>query len=286
MSESKGKKITKEQAKQEEHHGIHTETKAQHPHGKLYNSKNDDAPIRKIVVAESLTAGKVADLLASHDNAGNFFIGSMSVYTKHHKNQLLDVDKEHAGKVDCVSPKVASEMASGILEMFRTKGKSPRRKEDLKRKTEQDNQEREKKKEKKDDKKDDDEKEESDEERENNDEPEVGVGVTGFAITDGVEDLEPHAYYCITTVEGEKRQGRIEKGLKGKSRNEVRRIVAERVYLEACKVIGLKPHEEVAKNHSNTEIDEEEPSDAAADEKKEKEEKSNRDKEAKTNERR
>eukprot|EP01118_Nematostelium_gracile_P010267 TRINITY_DN351_c0_g1_i1.p1 TRINITY_DN351_c0_g1~~TRINITY_DN351_c0_g1_i1.p1 ORF type:complete len:232 (-),score=55.36 TRINITY_DN351_c0_g1_i1:26-721(-) len=85
--------------------------------------------------------------------------------------------------------------------------------------------------------------------------PEVGLGVTGFAETEGVKDLEPHAYYCVLTRDGEKRIGRVGDGLKGKSRNEVRAIVAERVYLEACKVIGLKPDPDVAARHEGSTLE-------------------------------
>ena len=49
---------------------------------------------------------------------GSFFIGSMSVYTLKHKAKLLDVDEKHADEVDCVSPKVASEMSEGILKVI------------------------------------------------------------------------------------------------------------------------------------------------------------------------
>ena len=37
----------------------------------------------------------------------------------------------------------------------------------------------------------------------------------------------------------------------------MRRLVAERVYLECCKVIGLEPHDEVAKRHKDATIEEE-----------------------------
>jgi len=209
--QSKGEKINEAQKKEEKKLDTHNRgDEATHPHKRQYNAEEqgEDSPIKKLCVAESLTAGKLADLFASHNAAGTFYLGGMSVYTLQHKAKLLGVDKEHAGKVDCVSPKVAMQMAQGILKMF-------------------------------------------------GEEAEVGVGVTGFAKTEGVEDLEPHAFFCVVTKEGEKRQGKIEKGLKGKDRNEVRMIVAERVYLETCKVIGLEPNEDVVSNHKDATIEEE-----------------------------
>lgn len=208
MTKSKGEKINEKQ-KIEENKEEHCESKeAIHPHKRQYDAEDEGAPIKKLVLAESLTAGKIANLFASHNAAGSFFLGGMTVYTLQHKHKILGVDKDHAGDVDCVSPRVASEMASGVLKLF-------------------------------------------------GDEAEVGVGVTGFAKTEGVEDLEPHAFFCVMTKDGEKRQGKIEGGLKGKERNEVRDIVAERVYLETCKVIGLDPADDIKGRHEEATIQEE-----------------------------
>jgi len=210
-AKSKGEKIKKIQKVEEEKRDIHNKEKPQAEHPSGQQESKEDGPenkIKKVAVSESLTAGKVADLLASHQFAGSFFIGSISVYTLKHKSKLLGVEEDHADDVDCVSPKVCEEMAQGVLKMF-------------------------------------------------SEEAEVGVGVTGFAKTDGVEDLHPHAYYCVITKGGDKREGKIEEGLDGKSRNEVRRIVAERVYLETCKVIGLEPDKKIASRHKDSTLEEE-----------------------------
>jgi len=160
---SKGEKIKKGQKKAEKKMDFNEEEKAVHPDKRQYDPKKHgaDAPIRKLAIAESLTAGKLADLFGSHDMAGSFFLGNLCVYQIDFKSKLLGVNKKHAEEVDCVSPQVAAEMADGILKMFEP-------------------------------------------------DAEVGVGVTGFAITEGVKDLEPHTYYCIKTKEGDKREWKIE----------------------------------------------------------------------------
>lgn len=56
---------------EERRYGTHDNTnQATHPHKRQYDAEEEEAPIKKLVLAESLTAGKLADLFASHNAAG------------------------------------------------------------------------------------------------------------------------------------------------------------------------------------------------------------------------
>ena len=69
-------------------------------------------------VSESLTGGKIQDKLVSVSGASSYFQGGVTVYNIDQKVNLLGIDREHAGSVNCVSERVAQEMASGCNELF------------------------------------------------------------------------------------------------------------------------------------------------------------------------
>ncbi len=70
-------------------------------------------PKLTLAVAESLTAGHVQARVASVSGASGYFLGGVTAYTLTQKVKLLGVDRRHAKKVNCVSARVAEEMALG-----------------------------------------------------------------------------------------------------------------------------------------------------------------------------
>lgn len=78
-----------------------------------------EAPERpKLAVAESMTGGRVQADIAAVSGASEFFLGGVTAYTPEQKAQLLGVDRGHAAVVNCVSARVAEEMAWGAVRMF------------------------------------------------------------------------------------------------------------------------------------------------------------------------
>jgi nicotinamide-nucleotide amidase len=73
-----------------------------------------------VSVAESLTSGNLQVVLGSISGASNFYEGGVTAYSLERKVDLLRIDEEHAKKVDCVSQRVAKEMAQGICNLFKT----------------------------------------------------------------------------------------------------------------------------------------------------------------------
>lgn len=71
-----------------------------------------------VAVAESLTGGRIAALLTSLPGASKSFVGSVTAYNLDAKVRLLGVDREHAEQCNCVSSRVATEMAVGVRERF------------------------------------------------------------------------------------------------------------------------------------------------------------------------
>ncbi len=77
-------------------------------------------PAFTLAAAESLTAGHVQARIAAVPGASDFFRGGVTAYSLEQKVRLLGVNKAHARKVDCVSQRVAVEMATGATELFGT----------------------------------------------------------------------------------------------------------------------------------------------------------------------
>jgi nicotinamide-nucleotide amidase len=75
-------------------------------------------PRLTLAVAESLTAGHVQARIAAVSGASNYFRGGVTAYTLEQKVKLLGVNRAHARRVDCVSQRVAVEMAFGAAQLF------------------------------------------------------------------------------------------------------------------------------------------------------------------------
>lgn len=73
---------------------------------------------KKISAAESITVGNIQAKIASMSGASDVFSGGITAYSIEEKVKLLSVDRAHAEEVDCVSRRVAGEMASGVAELF------------------------------------------------------------------------------------------------------------------------------------------------------------------------
>jgi len=66
-----------------------------------------------VAVAESLTAGKIQDALASVSGSSAYFLGGITAYQLDTKVKFLGVDRDLAVECGCVSEAVASQMATG-----------------------------------------------------------------------------------------------------------------------------------------------------------------------------
>jgi PncC family amidohydrolase len=69
-------------------------------------------------VAESITCGRLAAAIGATSGASAYLRGGITAYVLDAKVSLLGVDRGHAAEVDCVSPRVACEMALGALHCF------------------------------------------------------------------------------------------------------------------------------------------------------------------------
>ena len=75
-------------------------------------------PRLTLAVAESLTAGNLQALVASVSGSSGYFLGGVTAYSLAQKVRLLGVNRAAARKVNCVSARVAEEMAVGAGKMF------------------------------------------------------------------------------------------------------------------------------------------------------------------------
>ncbi|MCA9217666.1 MAG: CinA family protein [Planctomycetales bacterium] len=71
-----------------------------------------------IAVAESVTGGNLQALIAATSGASDYFLGGITAYNIDQKAALLKVDRDHAASVNCVSQRVAEEMAAGVRTLF------------------------------------------------------------------------------------------------------------------------------------------------------------------------
>lgn len=69
-------------------------------------------------VAESVTCGFVQAFLSQAPDALDFFQGGMTAYNLAQKYKHLNVEPIHATSCDCVSEKVANEMAMNTCSLF------------------------------------------------------------------------------------------------------------------------------------------------------------------------
>ena len=71
-----------------------------------------------VAVAESVTAGHLQVALASAENASQFFQGGITAYNLGQKSRHLKIEPIHAEGCNCVSDKVAIEMAYEVTQLF------------------------------------------------------------------------------------------------------------------------------------------------------------------------
>lgn len=73
-----------------------------------------------IAVAESVTSGFLQAAFSTTPDAAKFFQGGITTYNLGQKYHHLRVNPIHAQGCNCVSPKVAAEMALGVCTLFRS----------------------------------------------------------------------------------------------------------------------------------------------------------------------
>lgn len=71
-----------------------------------------------MAVAESVTAGHIQAALSLAENASRFFQGGITAYNLGQKSRHLKVDPIHAASCNCVSEKIAEDMAIHALSLF------------------------------------------------------------------------------------------------------------------------------------------------------------------------
>ena len=72
----------------------------------------------RLAVAESMTGGRLQARITEISGASSFFLGGVTAYALVQKVALLGVDAAHAAAVNCVSERVAGEMACGACRLF------------------------------------------------------------------------------------------------------------------------------------------------------------------------
>lgn len=73
---------------------------------------------RTVAVAESLTGGNLQVIISSVSGSSDYFEGGVTAYNIDQKVHLLQVERNHASSVNCVSKQVAEEMAVGVRRLF------------------------------------------------------------------------------------------------------------------------------------------------------------------------
>lgn len=73
-----------------------------------------------VAVAESVTAGLLQFAFSNIPDASNFFQGGVTAYNIAQKFKHLNVEPIHALSVNCVSERVAVEMAIQVCEQFKS----------------------------------------------------------------------------------------------------------------------------------------------------------------------
>ena len=73
-----------------------------------------------LAIAESVTCGLLQAMCGSATDASTFFQGGITAYNIGQKILHLGVEPIHAEQCDCVSGKVASEMALGVCTLFKS----------------------------------------------------------------------------------------------------------------------------------------------------------------------
>jgi len=73
-----------------------------------------------LAVAESLTCGNLQAQIGAVSGASGYFSGGITAYSIEEKVNLLQVDRKEARRTNCVSDKVAVEMAQGVANLFKS----------------------------------------------------------------------------------------------------------------------------------------------------------------------
>jgi nicotinamide-nucleotide amidase len=89
------------------------------PAVKLAELLRSARPRLTLAVAESMTGGRVQALVTAVSGASEYFAGGVTAYAREQKVALLGVDDAHAAAVNCVSERVAGEMAVGVCRLFK-----------------------------------------------------------------------------------------------------------------------------------------------------------------------
>ncbi len=71
-----------------------------------------------IAAAESVTSGFLQAAFSTAENASQFFQGGLTAYNVGQKCRHLDIDPVHALACDCVSEKMATDMALSVAKLF------------------------------------------------------------------------------------------------------------------------------------------------------------------------
>ncbi len=71
-----------------------------------------------IAVAESVTSGDLQSAFSSAKDATQFFQGGITVYNINQKIRHLHIDPAHALSCNCVSERVAGQMAQNVIKLF------------------------------------------------------------------------------------------------------------------------------------------------------------------------
>lgn len=75
-------------------------------------------PGATVAVAESLTCGHLQAQIGAISGASKFFLGGLTAYALEQKVRHLGVSRLAARRVNCVSARVAEEMARGVCGLF------------------------------------------------------------------------------------------------------------------------------------------------------------------------
>ncbi|WP_262147493.1 CinA family protein [Chryseobacterium foetidum] len=73
-----------------------------------------------VSVAESVTSGYLQYSFSQMADASKYYHGGITAYTLEKKVKFLNINSEEAEKCDCVSDKIAEEMARNIAKSFET----------------------------------------------------------------------------------------------------------------------------------------------------------------------
>ncbi len=75
-------------------------------------------PRTTLSVAESVTCGRLQARIGAISGASDFFLGGVTAYSLEEKVRLLGVDRAEAEAANCVSARIAEQMARGACVLF------------------------------------------------------------------------------------------------------------------------------------------------------------------------